>query len=287
MTGRAVFLIAFVGLPSVAVRAADVVGPASLVAQPLPPGSNDMPDEQPSPQHAWIPGHWHWGQGSYVWVSGHWEIPPVPYAVWVAPEWQRQGGGYALREGYWQQNPPPTEPVQPKEISITQPPPPPRPEYIPERPSGDSVWVSGYWDWQNTQFNWLPGHWETPPRANLVWVPTHWEARADRYVLVAGYWRDPMQPVVATPVPQQIVVAQPAPQPVVVVSAPPPPRTEVMYGRPSLYHEWVPGYWLWHGGRYVWIQGHWERPPHGRHTWVAPQWERRSGNYVFIEGHWR
>jgi hypothetical protein len=259
----------------------------NVVSQPLPPASNDAPDEQPSPQHAWVPGHWHWGQGSYIWVAGHWEIPPMPYAVWVGPEWQRQGSGYELREGYWQQNPAPTQ-TQPTELSTTQPPPPPRPEGIPERPSGDSVWIPGFWDWRSNQFVWNAGRWDTPPRPNLTWVPTHWESRGDRFTLVAGYWRESAPAVVATPAPQQVVIAQPAPaQQVVVMAAPPPPRTEVIYGRPSPFHEWVPGYWQWHGGRYVWIQGHWERPPHGHHTWVQPQWERRGGNYIFIEGHWR
>jgi hypothetical protein len=198
----------------------------NLVSQPLPPASNDAPDEQPSPQHAWVPGHWHWGQGSYIWVAGHWEIPPMTYAVWVGPEWQQQASGYDLREGYWQQNPAPAQ-TQPTEIFTTQPPPPPRPEGIPERPTGDSVWIPGYWDWRSNQFIWAAGRWETPPRPNLTWVPTHWESRGDRFVLVAGYWRDSATAVITTPPPQQVVIAQPAPvQQVVVVGGPPPPRTK-------------------------------------------------------------
>ena len=35
----------------------------------------------------------------------------------------------------------------------------------------------------------------------------------------------------------------------------------MVYARPSRAHLWVPGYWSWHGGRYVWIAGHYEVPP--------------------------
>lgn len=264
--------------------------PPSIVDRPLTPPSNDSPDEQPSSQHVWIPGHWRWGQGSYVWVAGRWELPPVPNATWIAPQWQQQGSGYVLHEGYWQQNPPPADvSAAVPTIAASQPPPPPQPEPIPEQPSPDYVWQPGYWDWRGNQFFWVNGHWELPPRQNLVWVPAHWETRGNQYVLTAGYWRENQVPtVVSSPAaPTSVVVTQPAPAPQVVVVAPPAPPQEVVYRRPSPYHVWVPGFWAWRGGRYVWIGGHWERPPYGRRSWEAPRWERRGNNYVFIEGHWR
>lgn len=262
--------------------------PAAVLERPLTPPTNDAPDERPSPQHVWIPGHWRWGQGSYVWVAGRWEIPPVPYASWMAPQWVQQGAGYVLREGFWQQNPPPPQAPATTEIAALQPPPPPRSEAIPEQPSPAHVWLPGYWDFRDNQFVWVGGRWEVPPRANLTYVPAHWESRGDRYVLVAGYWRDtPVAQPVATATPAPVVVTQPAPQPVVVVTAPPAPPREVVYARPSPGHVWIAGYWAWRSGRYVWIAGHWERPPHGHRSWIEPRWEHRGGTYVFIEGHWR
>lgn len=249
-----------------------------LVSQPLAVPTSDRPDEQPSPQHAWIPGHWRWGQGAYVWIAGHWDIPPIPNATWVGPEWQQQGSGYVLREGYWQQ---PVTTVQ--ETVATQPPPPSQPEMITEQPSPVHVWVSGYWDWRGNQYVWIAGRWDLPPKPNQVWVPTRWEVRGNRFVLVSGFWRET---VVPTPAP--MVVATPAPSTqVIVVTAPPPPRQEVMYMRPSPRHEWVSGFWAWRGNQYVWLAGHWEQPPRGHHHWEAPRWDRRGGNYIFIEGHWR
>src|SRR5688572_30534286 len=87
-------LSAATSLPSSA-----TVPPAPIVDKPLNPVANDIPGDQPTTQHAWVPGHWRWHEGAYVWESGRWEVPPAPNLVWHAPEWQQQGNGYVLREG--------------------------------------------------------------------------------------------------------------------------------------------------------------------------------------------
>src|SRR5471030_2589322 len=62
---------------------ASTVSPAPVLDKPLQPAiAQEIPEEQPSPQHAWVPGHWRWQEGSYVWVSAHWELPPVANAGW-------------------------------------------------------------------------------------------------------------------------------------------------------------------------------------------------------------
>jgi len=186
-------------LAATAVSNAPSVSPAPIVDKPLTPAANDTPGEQPTPQHAWIPGHWRWSEGAYVWESGHWEIPPAPTVVWHAPEWRQQGSGYVLREGFWDEAPPPSAQTTvaapavqspPPEIVVTAPPPPPQREVIYERPSGTHVWVPGYWAWRGNRHVWVSGHWTTPPRHNLVWVPARWEMRGNRYIFVEGYWRD-------------------------------------------------------------------------------------------------
>jgi hypothetical protein len=214
--------------------------------------------------------------------------------MWIAPQWQPQGNGYILKEGYWDEAPVPVDaaaPAMSQEIATAEPPPPPQREIVNERPSGQYVWIPGYWAWRDSRYNWVAGHWEIPPRPNAAWVQPRWEQRGNRYVFVQGYWRDASAvaiPAPMSPATQQVVVApQASPAPVVVVTAPPPPRHEVVVGRPSPYHIWIDGYWAWRGGRHVWIAGHWERPPRGYRNWIAPRWERsRGGGYVFIEGHW-
>ena len=67
--------------------------------------------------------------------------------------------------------------------------------------------------------------------------------------------------------------------PVAVVEHPGPP--------PGRDFVWVSGYHRWDGNRYVWVPGHYERPPHGHHVWVAHHWEHRHDGWVLVEGHWR
>lgn len=255
------------------------------VDQPLAPLSNDTPDAQPSPQHAWVPGHWRWHDGAFVWEAGRWEIPPTPDVTWVPPQWEPQGRGYTLKDGHWEVTANPSPPLAVPEISTTEPPPAPQREIIPERPSGAHVWLPGYWNWQDGRYAWVTGHWEVPPRSQAVWVAPRWEQRGARYVFVSGYWRDAVAPTAPAPTPTP-ATATAATGATVIVTAPPPPRQEVVYIRPSPHHVWVNGYWVWRGNRYVWVAGHWELPPSGYRHWIAPRWERRGGTYVFIEGHW-
>lgn len=280
-----------------AVPNAPSVPPAPVIEKPLTPVANDAPGEQPSSQHVWVPGHWRWHEGAYVWEAGRWEVPPAPNVTWHPPEWQQQANGYVLREGYWAEPTPQSAHVvsasaqsqAAQTLSVTEPPPPPQREVIHERPSGAHVWVPGYWMWRDGRHVWVAGRWEVPPRANVTWVPPRWEMRDGRYVFVDGFWRDTGVLVTTPPPapPQQAVAAPPPQQQIIVVTPPPPVRQEVVYARPSRNHVWVPGYWSWQGGRYVWIAGHYSLPPRGRDRWVPPRWERRGTNYVFIEGHWR
>ena len=78
-----------------------------------------------------------------------------------------------------------------------------------------------------------------------------------------------------------------APVEVIVLKAPPPLRVEVMSGRPSPKHVWVPGYWIWETNSYVWLPGAWMAPPEPAAVWVTPRFETRGGVNVFISGYWR
>jgi len=79
--------------PAPAVADAPMVPPAPVLQKPLSPSGADIMTPQPSSQHVWIAGHWHWNGGQYGWVAGGWELPPVENAVWVASHWETQGNG--------------------------------------------------------------------------------------------------------------------------------------------------------------------------------------------------
>ena len=71
-------------------------------------------------------------------------------------------------------------------------------------------------------------------------------------------------------------------------NTPPPPGYYGAVGyAPSPGYVWTDGYYSYGGGRYVWVQGRWMRPPHPHAAWVAPRWERRGRGYAFVKGYWR
>src|SRR5947207_15927101 len=76
------------------------------------------------------------------------------------------------------------------------------------------------------------------------------------------------------------VVAEPPP-PVAVVEVeeePPPPRVVVVTQRPG--YLWVEGRWNRSGGRWIWLDGHYERERVG-YVWAPGRWERRGNRHVW------
>jgi hypothetical protein len=58
--------------------------------------------------------------------------------------------------------------------------------------------------------------------------------------------------------------------------------------RPARAAVWIPGYWQWDGGGYVWIAGAWRIPPAAGQTWQPARWVViRGGGAVFAPGGWR
>lgn len=75
----------------------------------------------------------------------------------------------------------------------------------------------------------------------------------------------------------QVVIRIGPPAPIIERPGPPPERGFV----------WIAGYHRWDGAQYVWVPGHYERPPHPGAHWVAHRWVHRHGEWVLVEGHWR
>jgi hypothetical protein len=48
---------------------------------------------------------------------------------------------------------------------------------------------------------------------------------------------------------------------------------------------WLQGYWRWEVARteFVWVDGHWERPPGEGYVWVP---EPQGPGGIVIRGHW-
>jgi hypothetical protein len=74
---------------------------------------------------------------------------------------------------------------------------------------------------------------------------------------------------------------------VVRVGPPAPVHVGPIGVAPGPGYVWTNGYHEWVGGRYVWHEGVWVKPPHPHAVWVEHRWVHRNGGYVFVAGHWR
>ncbi len=75
----------------------------------------------------------------------------------------------------------------------------------------------------------------------------------------------------------QFVIRVGPPAPIYENPGPPPERGFV----------WVSGYHQYQGDHYVWVPGHYDRPPHHGARWAPHHWVHRHGQWVLVEGHWR
>lgn len=174
---------------------------------------------------------------------------------------------------------------------------PPRPTIVEAQyaaPGPGFVWIAGHNAWMNGRWVWVAGTWARPPQPGAVyvegrwdersrnWTESHWEVvehrddRGDRHDDHGDRHDDRWDREHRGPGGVEMIV-----------QAPPPPRHEHRGHRPGDDYVWIDGYWAWRGNHHEWVEGRWDRPPHGRHEWIAPRWEHRGGSYVFIEGSWR
>jgi len=76
----------------------------------------------------------------------------------------------------------------PKSILVPRPPPPQIPEQMPTRPNPKMVWIPGYWDYRNNQYNWIGGAWVVPPQRSH-WVAPQWIRQVGQIIFVFGHWQ--------------------------------------------------------------------------------------------------
>ena len=71
-----------------------------------------------------------------------------------------------------------------------------------------------------------------------------------------------------------------------VQAGPPMPPSEVVIVQPGPEYVWVPGYYGYSNGNYVWVQGQWHVPPSGYHTWHPAQWVHEYRGWHYQPGRW-
>jgi hypothetical protein len=87
--------------PQVRSLALTTTAPAPIT-EPPPPPQVEVVREAPSPDYAWIPGHWqHRDDGQWIWIHGTWAITPRPEAIWVPGRWIHRIDSWVWIRGYW------------------------------------------------------------------------------------------------------------------------------------------------------------------------------------------
>ena len=100
----------------------------------------------------------------------------------------------------------------------------------------------------------------------------------------------PPRAVVVTPAPPPTVVVAPTPGPAVIVVHRPLPAAlvESIPAPPGAEYVWIPGFYAASRDDWMWVKGHYERPPQAGAVWVAPRHVQRSATeYEFSMGFWR
>lgn len=72
----------------------------------------------------------------------------------------------------------------------------------------------------------------------------------------------------------------------VVATGPPPMVDEVIIAAPSSRHVWMPGYYSYNRGNYVFINGSYGIPPRGRTSYTQGSWQNTPRGYKRGRGHW-
>jgi hypothetical protein len=74
----------------------------------------------------------------------------------------------------------------------------------------------------------------------------------------------------------------------VYVPLPPPlPVVSVRPAPPAPGFVWVSGYHRWDGRGYVWVPGHWSRPPYAHARYSRATWRHDRRGWYFVAGTWR
>jgi hypothetical protein len=118
-------------------------------------------------------------------------VAPVSVAPPVQPETRSASPTVAARNSTPEvprPKPESAKPAKPREIIVTDAPPPPQIEVVGAAPGAEYVWVPGAWQWRE-RWVWSGGYWAVRPQADAAWVKGRWVKRDQGWAWIRGYWR--------------------------------------------------------------------------------------------------
>jgi len=201
------------------------------------------------PGFVFLKGHWDWDNGEWTWVAGRWERERAG-SRWREDRWDQRNGEWILVGGGWEAAPVAAYPTAA---------PPPNPRDVIPRVGPTEVYIPGHFAWKNGRYEWQSGFIDKH-RPGFRFEAGTWVSRNGRFEWTDGRWVEDF--------PRNAPPADPYE----------PPQT-----RPN--QVWVPGFYKWSNGAYVWEHGHFEnvRPSQ---RFERGHWEKRGDRWAFVEGTW-
>lgn len=154
---------------------------------------------------------------------------------------------------------------------ISNTPPPEINEQIPPKCHDSAIWIRGYWAWDVNlnDFIWVSGVWRRPPPEHF-WIPGYWKQFDSSWGWIRGFWSQ---------LPEKDLKY--------INDTPPDPKQEVISNAPNDNSFWLSGYWEYNeaSAQYRWLRGQWvDFSPDW--VYVPAYYLWRPGGYIFIPGYW-
>jgi hypothetical protein len=155
--------------------------------------------------------------------------------------------------------------------SILSEPPPLVKEKIPPQSDSSTIWIPGYWLWSTdiNDFIWMSGVWRRPPPGRN-WIKGYWKQFDEGWVRMRGFW---------STLPENSLTY--------IDQIPPGSLDEEVQNPPNTDFFWMPGYWTFLQSKkdYSWVGGQWQKlDPNW--IFVPSYYVWRPGGYIFVLGYW-
>lgn len=153
--------------------------------------------------------------------------------------------------------------------TISQTPPNPLQETIPNQADPETVWIPGYWDWsqEHGQFVWCSGNWRRPPPGH-TWIRGYWRQFDGGWVRLKGFWSE-------VPLSETTYISLPPPDQI----------NENPSSKPGNDYFWMAGYWKYENQKYTWYSGKWEKADINW-IYVPAKYVWRPEGYIFVPAFW-
>lgn len=169
---------------------ANVRGRGITAPESPPAPVNEIPPEVKleGSKAQWIPGYWQWydERNDFIWICGLYRHIP-PGRTWEPGCWKEVRKVWTYFPGYWR-------PTDAKNLPADLPEPPPAKDEdtTPPKNNPNAMWVPGYWEYKNSEFEWQPGYWPANP-TDMIWQPNQYVATETGFMFVPGYWDYPLE----------------------------------------------------------------------------------------------